>query len=54
MTRKRSIKIDSDVKASLAAQPVKYMIVDLQKYLSIGYDSNKERLTMKFDGIDAD
>ena len=30
--------IQGDVKASLAAKPVKYMFKDYQVYLSIGYD----------------
>ena len=50
----RSIKIDGDVKASLASTPVKHLLRDLQKYLSIAYDTVRGRLTMKYDGTDAE
>ena len=50
--RKRSIKIKGDVKATLASKPVKYLLKDLQKYLSIRYDMVRYRLTMKYDGTD--
>ena len=42
------------MKASLAAKPIKYMLKDLQKYLSIAYDPVRGRLTMKYDGSDAE
>ena len=52
--QRRTIKIEGDVKASLAAKPVKYVLRDFQKYLSFGYDMVSDRLTMKYDGRDAE
>ena len=44
--------MEGDVKASLASRPVKYMLKDFQKYLSIWYDTVSGRLMMKYDGRD--
>ena len=38
---KRSIEIEGDVKKTLATKPVKYLLKDLQKYLSIRYDKSE-------------
>ena len=51
---KRSIKIDGDVKETLATTPVKHLLKDLQKYLSIRYDTVRDCLTMNYDGTDAE
>lgn len=48
----RSVKVAGDVKASLAAKPVKYTLPDYQIYLSISYDAQNDRPTMTFDGSD--
>ena len=53
-TFKRSIKIEDDVKETLAAKPVKHLLKDLQKYLSIRYDKLRGRLMMNYDGTDAE
>ena len=51
---KRSICIEGDVKETLATTPVKYLLKDLQKYLSIRYDKVRDRLMMNYDGTDAE
>ena len=51
---KRSIKIESDVKETLATTPLKYLLKDLQKYLSIRYDKVRGCLMMNYDGTDAE
>ena len=42
------------MKKTLAETPVKYLIKDLQKYLSIRYDKVRGRLMMNYDGTDAE
>ena len=53
-TRQRSIKIEGDVKKKLAETPVKYLLRDLQKYLSIRYDEERGCLMMNYDGTDVE
>ena len=38
----------------MATKPVKYKLKDFQKHLSFGYDMVSDRLTMKYDGTDAE
>ena len=42
------------MKAILATKPVKYLLKQFQKYLSIGYDMVRGHLTMKYDGADVE
>ena len=50
----RSIVDRSDSKESLAMEPIRYMLKESQRYLSIRYDSFAGHLTMKHQGVDAD
>ena len=38
----------------MTLNPVKYLLRDFQKYLSIGYDPARSLLTMKYDGTDVE
>ena len=47
-----SIEDNSVTKESLAAKPIKCVLKDEQRYLSIGYDLGLKRLTIKYFGVD--
>ena len=40
-------------KESLAEKPIKYMLLDSQRFLNIGYNMMAGHLTMKLLGVDA-
>ena len=47
--------MDGNVRARLAAKPLKYVLEDFyQNYLSISYDWQNERPTMTFNGTNPD
>ena len=49
----RSIEIADVTKESLSAKPIKYLLKGRQRYLSIGYDLEAGRLTMNYEGVNA-
>ena len=42
------------MKKTLATTPVKYLLKDYQKYLSISYDIVSDRMRMNYDGTDVE
>ena len=50
--QKRSIEDATVTSESLAAKPVQHVVLDSQRYLSIGFDLAKKNLTLKYFGCD--